>query len=131
MTGLWHGVQVACVGGAMTYKAALFWTAAALGIAVALGGCSSSPESIIGDDAALCRFAADAGGADSYAQCRSRLAGRQQIMAAAGASRIEGYALLNTPAPATGVADQCKASDAPKNCGTGDITGTIKQTPPK
>jgi len=115
----------------MIDKAALFWTAAVLGMAAALGGCSSSPESIVGDDAALCRFAADAGSADSDAQCRTRLAGRQQIMAAAGASRIEGYALLNTPAQATGVADQCKASDAAKNCGSGDITGTIKQTPPK
>lgn len=118
----------------MKHKAALFWTAAVLGGATALAGCSSSPESIVGDDAALCRFAADAGSADSVAQCRTRLAGRQQIMAAAGASRIEGYALLNTPAsntpaPATGVADQCKASDAPKNCGAGDITGTIKQPP--
>ncbi|MBS0248473.1 MAG: hypothetical protein JSR61_17795 [Proteobacteria bacterium] len=123
----------------MMHKAALFWTAAVLGGATALAGCSSSPDSIVGDDAALCRFAADAadaGSADSFAQCRSRLAGRQQIMAAAGASRIEGYALLNTPtsnapASATGVADQCKAGNAPKNCGAGDITGTIKQAPPK
>jgi len=117
----------------MMHKAALFWTAAALGAAAVLAGCSSSPDSIVGDDAALCRFAADAGSADSFAQCRTRLAGRQQIMAAAGASRIEGYALLNTPASnapaATGVADQCKASDAPKNCGAGDITGTIKPKP--
>jgi len=113
------------------HKAGLFRTVAVLGIAAALAGCSASPESIVGDDAALCRYAADAGAADNYAQCTSRLAGRQQVMAAAGASRIEGYALLNTPptTPATGVADQCKASDAPKNCGAGDITGTIKRPP--
>lgn len=109
-------------------KAALFRTVAILGVALALAGCGSS-SSIVADDAALCRFAADAGSTDSLAQCRSRLAGRQQIMAAAGASRIEGYALLNTPAPASNVADQCKASDAPKDCGAGDITGTIKPKP--
>lgn len=113
------------------HKAALFRTVAVLGIAAALAGCSSSAVSIAGDDAALCRYAAGTGSADSYAQCRSRLAGRQQIMAAAVASRVEGYALLNTPAPASNVADQCKASDAPKDCGSGDITGTIKQTPAK
>ena len=111
-------------------KAVLFRTVAVLGVALALAGCGSS-SSIVADDAALCRFAADSGSADSYAQCRSRLAGQQQIMAAAGASRIEGYALLNTPAPASNVADQCKASDAPKDCGAGDITGTIKPAPAK
>lgn len=115
--------------GQLMHNAALFRTAAALGIAVVLAGCSSSPESIVGDDAALCRYSADAGNADTYAQCRNRLAGRHQIMAAAGASRIEGYALLNTPAPASNVADQCKASDAPKDCGAGDVTGAIKQKP--
>ena len=81
-------------------KAALFRTVAVLGAALALAGCGSG-SSIVADDAALCRFAAAPGSADSYAQCRNRLAGRQQIMAAAGASRIEGYALLNTPAPAS------------------------------
>ena len=91
---------------------------------MALVGCGSG-ASIVGDDAALCRYAANAGSTESYAPCRTRLAGRRQIMAAAGASRIEGYALLNTPA--TGVAGQCKASDAPKDCGARDITGTIKR----
>jgi len=112
----------------MMDKSALFRTAAVLGTALALAGCGSS-SSIVADDAALCRYAAGSGSADSYARCRNRLAGQQQVMAAAGASRIEGYALLNTPAPASDVADRCKASDAPKDCGAGDITGTIKPKP--
>lgn len=82
---------------------------------------------IVIDDAALCAYAAEAGSAESAAACRSRLAGQQRTRVAANASRIEGYALLNTPAPPTELADQCKQANPPKACDSGDVTGTIKR----
>jgi hypothetical protein len=110
-------------------SAAFFRMAAVVGAVAGLAGCSSSPEMIVSDDAALCRYAAEAGGAEPAASCRSRLAGQHRTRLAANAIRIEGYALLNTPAPPTELADQCKQADAPKECG--DVTGTIKRDPAK
>lgn len=111
-------------------QSAAFFRMAAVVVAVAgIAGCSARPETIVSDDAALCRYAAEAGSAESAAACRGRLASQHRIQIAANASRIEGYALLNTPAPPTAIADQCKQPDAPKECG--DVTGTIKRDPRK
>ncbi len=103
-------------------------------IAVAgLAGCGTSPGispgTIVSDDAALCRYAAEAGSAEPVAACRGRLDSQHRIRTASAASRIEGYALLNTPAPPVAIADQCKRDGAPRDCDSGDVTGTIKRVP--
>jgi len=106
-------------------------TAAVIAAVTVLAGCGASPITIASDDAALCRYAAEAGSAESVDACRGRLVSQHRIRTAAAASRIEGYALLNTPAPPTAVADQCNKPGAPKECETGDVTGTIKRDPAK
>jgi hypothetical protein len=98
---------------------------------IGLAGCGTNPVTIASDDAALCRFAAEAGSAESAAACRGRLDNQHRGRIAANASRIEGYALLNTPAPPTAIADQCKQSSPPAECEAGDVTGTIKRDPDK
>lgn len=78
------------------FRGGLLGLAAVIATACALAGCSSGVESIVSDDAAFCRYAAEAG-TSTYDQCKSRLDGRHRQFAAASAVRIEGYALLNTP----------------------------------
>ena len=113
-------------------RAALLRMAAVAGaIAGLTAGCSTSPDLIVSDDAALCAYASEAGSTETAAACRSRLAGQQRTRIAANASRIEGYALLNTPAPPTALADQCKQANPPRECDSGDVTGTIKRDPLK
>ncbi len=109
-------------------KSAAYLRIAAVVSAVAgLAGCGTSPVTIASDDAVLCRYAAEAGSAESVSACRGRLDNQQRTRTAANASRIEGYALLNTPAPPTAVADQCRQPNPPKTCEAGDVTGTIKR----
>lgn len=112
-------------------SAAYLRIAAVVGAVAGLAGCGTNPVTIAGDDSALCRYAAEAGGAESAAACRSRLESQQRGRIVANASRIEGYALLNTPAPPTALADQCKQANPPKACEAGDVTGTIKRDPAK
>ncbi|RDV05056.1 hypothetical protein [Undibacter mobilis] len=109
--------------------AAYLRLATLVGAVAGLAGCSSNPAMIVSDDATLCRYAADVGGAESMAACRNRLDKQQRIQTTANASRIEGYALLNTPAAPTAIADQCRQPNPPHECGTGDVTGTIKRDP--
>lgn len=110
-------------------KSAAYLRVAAVACAVAgLVGCGTSPVSIVSDDDVLCRYAAEAGSAESVAACRGRLDSQNRTRTAANVGRIEGYALLNTPAPPTAIADQCKQPNAPKEC-EADITGTIKRGP--
>lgn len=94
-------------------------------VATALSGCAAQPETIVADDEALCQYSAMAAGAKSYAQCRDRLQNTRMRMIAATASRIEGYALLQTPAQPTDVAGRCTTSEGAKNCAPSDVTGTI------
>lgn len=81
------------------------------------------------DDEALCQYSATAAGAKSYTQCRDRLQSQRARMSASSASRIEGYALLQTTAPPTDVAGRCKTLEGAKNCEPSDLTGTIPTTP--
>ena len=110
-------------------SAAYFRIVAVVGAMAGLAGCGTNPVTIATDDAALCRYAVEAGGAESAAACRSRLDSQHRSRVAANASRIEGYALLNTPAPPTALADQCRQPNPPKACDAGDVTGTIKRDP--
>jgi len=56
-------------------KIAAFCRVAAVSAALAgLAGCGTNPVTIATDDDALCRYAAEAGSAESAATCRSRLA---------------------------------------------------------
>ena len=98
-------------------------------VAFVLAGCASQPTSVAGDDEALCRYSSEAGDAKGLSRCRDRLDHQHRRAVAANAVRIDGYALLNTPAPSTGVAERCKGPDAPKDCDTGDVTGTIPAKP--
>lgn len=93
--------------------------------ATALSNCAAPPTSIAADDEALCRYSEMAGGADTYAQCRSRLDRRGTQIVAATAHRVEGYALLQDPvAPSpTAVARDCKPGSSSKECD--DLTGSI------
>ncbi|HXD46548.1 MAG TPA: hypothetical protein VN655_15580 [Pseudolabrys sp.] len=113
----------------MNSRAAAVAAASVIFIAVVLAGCSSQPVSIVGDDAALCDYSAQANGASSLARCRDRLDRRQRRLTAATATRIDGYALLNTPDQPPAVAGRCKTPDAPKDCDPGDVTGTIPAAP--
>lgn len=108
-------------------SAAYLRIAAVVGAAAGLVGCGTSPVSIVSDDDALCRYAAEAGSAESVAACRGRLDSQNRTRTAANVSRIEGYALLNTPAPPTALAGQCGQGSPPKECEAGDVTGTIKR----
>lgn len=112
-------------------SAAYFQIAAVVGVAAGIAGCGTNPVTIASDDAALCRYVTEAGGAESVAACRNRLDKQQRIQFVANASRIEGYALLNTPAPPTALADQCKQANSSTPCEAGDVTGTIKRDPAK
>lgn len=97
--------------------------------AIAIGGCSSRLTSIVEDDAALCQFSAQANRTGDVSSCRGRLDAQHRRLASGSATRIDGYALLNTPGPPRAVADQCKAPNAPKDCGGDDVTGTIPAQP--
>lgn len=112
-------------------SAAYLRIAAVVGAVAGLAGCGTSPVTIASDDAVLCRYAAEAGSADSVAACRGRLESQHRRRTAASASRIEGYALLNTPVPPPAIADQCKQANTPKECEVGDVTGTIRRDPAK
>lgn len=94
-----------------------------------LAGCASESTSIVSDDASLCEYSAAANGDASISVCRDRLDRQHRRLAAASAIRIDGYALLNRPGPSIGIAERCKAPDAPKDCRAGDVTGTIPTTP--
>lgn len=98
-------------------------------VATALSGCAARPEMIVADDEALCQYSAMAAGAKSYPQCRDRLQNTRMRISAAGASRIEGYALLQAPMRPTDVAGRCKTLEGAKNCEPGDLTGTIPIDP--
>ena len=98
--------------------------------ASALTGCSSQPATIVADDEAFCRYATATPSAPSgrtYEQCRAKVATERNRVAGNTATRIDGYALLQTPAPATETAGVCK--DGSKTCGPGDVTGTIPAKP--
>lgn len=98
--------------------------------AIAVAGCSSQSTSIVGDDAALCQYSTDAGSGDDISRCRGRLDDQHRRLTAGNATRIDGYALLNTPEQQpSAVVDRCKTPNAPKDCGAGDITGTIPAGP--
>lgn len=123
---------------------------AAVICAVSLSGCAAQidaqVDTIAADDAALCQYsaAASAGGAPPHAsaaaQCRKRLESQRVRLVAANASRIDGYALLKTPAPDTAMARRCDATgeskqnelkpNQPKVCAPGDVTGTISKPKP-
>jgi len=66
---------------------------------------------IVADDASYCRYNAEAG-LSTYEICTNRLAGSHRQAVAASVNRIEGYALLNGPAPMST-----------------DVTGSINTTP--
>jgi hypothetical protein len=110
-------------------KKATVAVASAILMMIAVGGCSSRPTSIVDDDAALCEYSARASGSGDVSHCRGRLDSQHRRLAAGVARRIDGYALLNSPERSDAVADQCKAPNAPKDCGVGDITGTIPAQP--
>ena len=113
----------------MAANSAIISIATTMIAAFALAGCASQPLSVAGDDDALCRYSADAGDARGLSRCHERLDRQQRRAVAANAIRIDGYALLNTPEPPTGVAARCKGPDAPKDCDAGDVTGTIPAKP--
>lgn len=98
-------------------------------VAAALSGCAAQPETIVADDDALCQYSAPVADARSYIQCRDRLRNTRMRMSAAGASRIEGYALLQEPVPPTDVAGRCTTAKGAKDCAPGDVTGTIRPNP--
>ena len=98
-------------------------------IATALSGCAAQPETIVADDDALCQYSAMAAGAQSYAQCRAKLQNTRTRTVAASASRIEGYALLRTPAQPNDIAGRCTTPEGGKNCAPSDVTGTIRTDP--
>jgi len=110
-------------------KKAAIAAASAILTALAVSGCSSQVTSIVGDDAALCQYSTQANIRDDISRCRGRLDSQHRRLAAASATRIDGYALLNAPEPPSAVADQCKAPGAPKDCGGGDVTGSIPAQP--
>ena len=109
--------------------AAYLRVAAVICAAAGIAGCGTSPETIVGDDAALCRYAAEAGSAESLAVCRGRLDSRHRSRTAAAASRIDGYALLNAPAEPAALASPCRPASPPQACEAGDVTGAIGREP--
>lgn len=114
----------------MSRTSAWFHAVAPVLVAAALSGCAGQPDTIVADDQALCTYSATVAGAGNYAQCRSRLQNTRLRMSAAGASRIEGYALmLPAPVPPAGVAGRCDVSGAAKSCDPGDLTGSIPGEP--
>lgn len=113
----------------MSRTSARFYVAALVLVAAALSGCAAQPETIVADDDALCQYSAPVAGAKSYTQCRDRLRNTRMRMSAAGASRIEGYALLQEPVQPTGVAGRCTTVEGAKDCASGDVTGTIRPNP--
>lgn len=113
----------------MASNSAIVSIASMMIAAFILAGCASQPTSVAGDDEALCRYSSEAGDAKGLSRCRDRLDHQHRRAVAANAVRIDGYALLNTPAPSTGVAERCKGPDAPKDCDAGDVTGTIPAKP--
>ena len=113
----------------MSRTSAWFHVAAPVLVAAALSGCAGQPDTIAADDQALCAYSATAAGADNYAQCRNRLQNTRLRMNAAGASRIEGYALLQAPAQPADVAGRCTTVEGGKDCAPDDVTGTIRSKP--
>lgn len=113
----------------MSRTSAWFDVAALLLAAAALSGCAAQPDTIAADDEALCAYSATAAGADNYAQCRNRLRNTRLRMSAAGAARIEGYALLQVPVLPADVAGRCAPAEGAKDCASGDVTGTIRSKP--
>lgn len=115
--------------GRMFRKSAYLQFAVIALVAAALSGCAAQPETIVADDEALCQYSTMAAGAKSYAQCRNKLQNTRMRVSAAGASRIEGYALLQAPVQPTDVAGRCTTSEGAKNCSPSDVTGTIRTNP--
>ena len=113
----------------MFRKSAYFQVAGGMLVATALSGCAAQPQTIVADDEALCQYSAMAAGAQTYSQCRAKLQSTRVRTVAASASRIEGYALLRTPAQPNDVAGRCTTSEGVKNCTPGDVTGTIRTDP--
>lgn len=114
----------------MSRTSVWFHAVAPVLIAAALSGCAGQSDTIVADDQTLCTYSAAAANPDNYAQCRDRLRNTRLRMSAAGASRIEGYALLlPAPVPPAGVAGRCNGSEAAKNCDPGDLTGSIPGEP--
>ena len=115
--------------GAVAAKIGIITVASVILAAAGVAGCSSQSTTIVGDDAALCQYSATEVGAEGLTQCQKRLASQNRRLAVANATRIDGYALLNTPQQPNDVAGRCKGPDAPKDCGAGDVTGTIPAQP--
>lgn len=90
-----------------------------------LAGCAGSSSGIVASDEAFCAQSAMADGGPSYDKCRGKLQSQRTKVSASNATRIEGTALLNTPAPPTNFAGPCKTTDG-KACAPGEVTGTIK-----
>lgn len=86
-----------------------------------LSGCAVQPATIAADDEMLCRYSEGRG--PTYSQCRTKLEARRVSVAATNALRIEGYALLRTPAGPTEIARRCK--DGTAGCDPADVTGTV------
>lgn len=117
------------MGGARRVLARTAAVTAAIITSVTVAGCAPQSVFIVGDDAAFCQYSVVASDAASLPECRHRLDLEHRRLAAATATRIDGYALLNTPEPSVGVAERCKAPDTAKDCGAADVTGTIPTQP--
>jgi hypothetical protein len=113
----------------MSRTSARVHAAALVLVAAALSGCAAQPETIVADDDALCAYSATGADAKSYTQCRNRLQNTRMRMSAGGASRIEGYALLQAPVQPTDMAGRCTTAEGAKDCAPGDVTGTIRSNP--
>lgn len=112
--------------GRVLSKPSYLHIAIAMLIAAGLASCAAQQETtIVADDDALCHYSEAATGSESYAQCRSRLENQHTRVNAASASRIEGYALLQGPAPPADLAGRCKTAKTAKDCPPDDVTGTI------
>lgn len=113
--------------GHVLLKPSYLHVALAMLVGTSLASCAARQETaIVADDDALCHYSEMATGAELYAGCRSRLESQRARLAAANASHIEGYALLQGPAPPTDLAGHCTASSNAKDCSPDDVTGTIK-----
>ncbi len=117
---------VGAVGNGIVHKkSAYFKVAGAILAAAWLAGCAGQTSGIVASDEAFCVQSATADGGPSYDKCRSKLQSQRTKVSASNATRIEGTALLNTPAQPTNFAGPCKAADG-KPCAPGEVTGTIK-----
>ena len=109
-------------------KSAYFKVAGVILAAVWLAGCAGQSSGIVASDEAFCAQSAMADGSPSFDQCRRKLQSQRTKVSASNATRIEGTALLNTPAQPTDFAGLCKPEDG-KACAPGEVTGTINGAP--